>query len=186
MNVDKMKWMAAVPYLFVLAMVINDISIGIYDVHFFGVNFTLTLLIPYLIFYIVNRSHEIKFIGFHTRHSMSIYLWYFILTVIYSILSVIFLFFNFAVVGVGVLSMQSLFTELQNGGIAWLTSTVGIVILLFFLPLVIVTIKALIRSMKGCIRAFKLIYPDKTPWSIHHVSFNNEDDSNEAINQAQT
>ena len=145
MNIDKIKWMAAIPYLLVLLIVINGNILGNYDIEVFGVQLSLITLLPYLIYHFVNRNHDTEFISVHTKRAMSIFLKYFILTIVLSIVMTI--------MGVGIATVNPV-----------LLFTSGAVGLILMLPLFMVVIYAIIAATLGSIRAFKLILPTKKAW----------------------
>lgn len=145
MNTDKIKWMAAMPYLLVLLIVINGNILGNYDLYIFGVQLSLITLIPYLIYHFVNRNHESEFIATHTKRAMSIFIKYFILAILLGIIM--------NIMGFGLATVDPI-----------LLLTSGAVGLVLMLPLFIVVVYAIITATLGSIRAFKLILPNKTPW----------------------
>lgn len=138
---DKVKWMAAIPYILLLLMILNGNLLGNYEIDFFGVQLSLITLLPYLIYHFVNKNHKIEFIALHTRKAMSLFLKYFIFTVILSI--------ALNMMGFGILALNPLL--LFSGGF------IG---LLLILPFFIIIIYTLVAATKGCIKAFKLITPN--------------------------
>jgi magnesium-transporting ATPase (P-type) len=136
--------MAATPYLLVLLIII------IINNLIFGFLSPLITLIPYLIYHIVNRNHNTEFISTHTKRAMNIFIKYFIFLILMTILAI-----SFTGLGVGL--------NLLNSD-PLLFVTLGVVGLILVIPLLIVTIYAIIASTLGSIRAFLLVLPNKTPW----------------------
>ena len=145
MDVDKVKWMAAVPYLLVLLIVVNGNVLGNYDIYIFGVQLSLLTLIPYLIYHFVNRNHKIDFISLHTKRAMSVFIVYFVYTIVIGIVM--------NILGLGIVTLDP-----------FLLSTYGIFGLLSSLLLFAVVLYAIITATQGSIRAFKLILPNKSHW----------------------
>jgi uncharacterized membrane protein len=85
MNTDKIKWMAAIPNLLVLLIVINGNILRNYDLYVFGIQLSFITLIPYVIYHFVNRNHDTEFIAIHTKRAMSIFIKYLILTILLGI-----------------------------------------------------------------------------------------------------
>lgn len=146
MNTDKIKWMSALPYLLLLLMVVNGNILGNHEIDFFGVQLSLMTLVPYLIYYFVNKNNENDFIASHTKKSMSVFIRYFFITVMLNII--------LNIMGLGIL--------LANSFMFFGAGAVGLIL---SLPLFIVIIYTLISAVKGSIRAFKLIQPDGNEWS---------------------
>ena len=154
MNVDKVKWMAAVPYFLLLLMIINGNILGNYEINVFGVQLSLITLLPYLIYHFVNRNNENEFIALHTNRAMSIFIKYFVLTVL---LSIILTFMGYGV-------------AMSNPLLFFGAGAVG---LLLMLPLFIVILYTLVVATKGSINAFKLILPNGSQWSVESMKVQN-------------
>ncbi len=148
MNIEKIKWMAAIPYLLVLLIVINGNILGNYDLYVFGVQLSFITLIPYMIYHFVNKNNENEFISTHTKRAMSIFIKYFTLTIVLGIVM------NIMGFGIATIDPVLLFTS-------------GAVGLLLMLPLFIIVIYAIIAATLGSIRAFKLMLPNKSAWQAN-------------------
>ena len=145
MSISKIKWMAAIPYLLLLLIVINGNILGNYELYFFGVQLSLITLIPYLIYHFVNKNHDNEFIALHTKMAMGIFFKYFLLTAILSII--------LNVMGFGVI--------ISNPFVIFGAGAIG---MLLMLPLFIVVVYTLVVATKGSIKAFKLIQPNGSEW----------------------
>ena len=145
MNTDRIKWMAALPYLMVLVIVLNGDVLGNYSINIFGLKLSFYTFLPFIIYHFVNRNHENQFISTHVNRAMSYFIKYFIISVLLSVTLTIF--------GFGVLTFDP---------IAIFTS--GILGLVFLLPFLLIVVWVIVKSVVGSIRAFKLQLPNKQMW----------------------
>jgi len=145
MSIEKIKWMAAIPYLMVLLIVLNGDVLGNYDINILGIKLSLLTFLPFIIYYFVNRDHENEFISVHVNKSMKYFIRYFVFSMLLSIIVTI--------LGYGVLTFDP---------VAIFTS--GFLGVLFVLPFVVVIILVTVYSVIGSIRSFKLILPNKQVW----------------------
>ena len=145
MSVDRLKWMAAIPYFLVMLVVVNGSVMGNYDLYFFGVQLSLITLIPYLVYHFVNRNHENEFIATHTKKAMKIFKIYFILAIVLGVA------LNFMGFGLVTANPMMVFTSGAVGAV-------------FLIPLFAIVIYAIITCTLGSIRSFKLQLPNKSTW----------------------
>ena len=137
--------MAAIPYILVLIAILSGDIYGNFDINIFGLRLSLSTLLPIIIYYYVNKDHEVNLISLHVKKSMNYFIKYILISSLLSILV--------TALGYGVLKFDP---------IALFTS--GILGLTFVLPFIVIVIWAIIRSTIGCINAFKFILPDNTAW----------------------
>ncbi len=144
MTTDKIKWMAAIPYLMVLLIVLNGDILGNYDINILGIKLSFLTFLPYIIYHFVNRSHENEFVSSHVNKAMNYFLKYFVISILLNLSVTLF--------GFGILTFDP---------VAIFTS--GILGLIFLLPFVVIVIWVTVRSVIGSIQAFKLELPNKQP-----------------------
>ena len=97
-STGRLKWMAAIPYLLALLVIVNGDILGNYDLNLLGVRLSLITLIPFLIYHFVNRDHTNTFIASHTKRAMRIFLRYFLVTILLQI--------ALAIMGLGILTLD--------------------------------------------------------------------------------
>ena len=121
----KVKWMAAIGYILVIADSFSTQLFNFYQFYLFGYYINLVTLTPLVIYYAINKAHIEEFITNHLKRSIRIYFWY----IGWSVVS-------------GVLFESNKFW-IQIGGVAvtWL--------------MIFVLVYVAISCGKGIIRAFK-------------------------------
>jgi len=139
----KTQWISAISYMLVLLMVICGYFLENYDLNIFGVRLHLIILIPYLIYYFVNRSHKVEFIALHTRKAMRIFLGYFG--------SMILINFVMSFMGLASVFVSPRFLFGFN-----------VLVLISMIPLFIVVFPTIITTALGIVRSFKFILPYKS------------------------
>ncbi len=70
---DKIKWLAACGYIFALTDAFLAQLVGFYQFYFLGFPVCLLTLVPYVIFYYINKSHEQPIISRHLSSSVRLY-----------------------------------------------------------------------------------------------------------------
>ncbi|NOR69011.1 MAG: hypothetical protein GQ532_04845 [Methylomarinum sp.] len=73
---DKIKWMAAMGYIMVIADSFSAQLIEFYQFYMFGYYVNLVTLLPLIIYYKINKAHQEEFIANHLKRSIKIYYWY--------------------------------------------------------------------------------------------------------------
>jgi len=72
----KIKWMAAMGYVLVIADAFSTQLLNFYQFYFFGYRINLVTITPLVIYYAINRSHPVPHVASHLKRSMVIYFWY--------------------------------------------------------------------------------------------------------------
>ena len=131
---DKIKWLASSGYIFVLADAFLSQIFGFYQFYFFGFLVCLLTLVPFVIFYYINKSHEQPIVARHLNSSVRLYGIYAIWSVINGVLlSGIGTNITYALLGIGI-------SIVMLGVLVWLAVHCG----------------------QGIISAFKLYLPNTT------------------------
>jgi len=84
MNFMKKEWLAAIPYLLTLVLIVNVHFIGLHDLTVAGINISLYSLAPLLFYYMVLMGNQDLFIQHHLRSSVSNLFVYIVLSSLYS------------------------------------------------------------------------------------------------------
>lgn len=132
---EKIKWIASGGYIFVLVDAFLTQLLGFYQFNLFGFLVCLLTLVPFIIFYSINKSHEQPIVVIHLKSAIRIYVFYASWSVINGILlSGVGTNLIYALLGVGI----SIF---MLGVLVWLA----------------------VRCGQGIVSAFKLYMPSTTP-----------------------
>lgn len=83
---DKIKWLAAGGYIFALTDTFLSQLVGFYQFYFFGFLVCLPTLVPFIIFYFINKSHEQPIVARHLNSSVRLYGIYAIWSVVNGVL----------------------------------------------------------------------------------------------------
>ena len=148
-TINIIKWTAASPWLLLLLVIVNGGMFGGEALNLFGISLSLFTVIPFVIFYFVNRDHEQHFIKEHTRHAMNVFL-IFVAVVVCTIVMAL-AFGGFAHFEVSL-----------TGALFGSSFTVYLVLMILA-----AVVYAVVSAMIGAIRAFTFIYPDKCAWMPH-------------------
>jgi uncharacterized membrane protein len=70
---DKIKWLASGGYIFALTDAFLAQLVGFYQFYFFGFHVCLITLVPFVIFYYINKSHEQPAVAQHLKSSIRLY-----------------------------------------------------------------------------------------------------------------
>lgn len=70
---DKIKWLAAGGYIFALTDAFLSQLVGFYQFYFFGFLVCLITLVPFIIFYFINKTHEQPIVTQHLNSSVRLY-----------------------------------------------------------------------------------------------------------------
>ena len=141
MKFIKREWLAALPYLLILVLIINVHIIGLHDYSVAGINISLYSLAPLVLYYLLMMRSQDLLIQHHMVASVSNLLVYIVLSSLYS--GVMFMLGYH----VSVLSMDLLTEANFNTWIA-------------IAPLIAILAHTAMTSVHGTHLALKQLYPD--------------------------
>ncbi|MCW8827260.1 MAG: hypothetical protein OQK78_12650 [Gammaproteobacteria bacterium] len=141
MNFVKREWLAALPYLLILILIINVHILGLQDVSVAGINISLYSLAPLILYYLLMMRNQDLLVQHHMVASVGNLFVYLVLSSLYS--GVMYM------LGyrVGVLNMELLSAANFNTWIA-----IG--------PLIAILVHTAMTSVHGIIQALKQQYPE--------------------------
>jgi len=141
MNFMKREWLAAIPYLLTLILIINVHVIGLHDFSIIGINISIYSLVPLLGYYLLVMGNRDHFVQHHMINSMGNLFVYLVLSSLYS--GVMFM------LGyrVGVIDAELLAAANFNTWIA-------------IAPLIAILVHTTLSSVHGTSLALKQLYPN--------------------------
>ena len=84
MNSIKREWLAAIPYLLTLVLIINVHVIGFYDFSIVGINISIYSFAPLIIYYLLQMRNQDLFVQHHMIASIGNLFVYLVLSSLYS------------------------------------------------------------------------------------------------------